>query len=262
MKLINNHPFGVIAEATEAGTTLLDIPKSDITDWLDRHQLVIFRGFDELENEPYLQLARSLGTPLAWEFGEVLDLRIMDNPPNHIFNAGRLELHWDGCYLDVEPRYNLFQCIQGAEADSGGKTLFVNGLQVWDKLSEQEKTDSADIRIVYSTEKKAHYGGTLRAPLFDTNPFNQRKVVRYIEAFNEDSQHINPTRVSVEGMSPSQSDEFLRTLNARLYKDDVMYRHTWRSGDFLIADNSSLLHGRSRFESPNCARYIKRINIV
>jgi alpha-ketoglutarate-dependent taurine dioxygenase len=47
-----------------------------------------------------------------------------------------------------------------------------------------------------------------------------------------------------------------------LYRDDVMYRHTWQNGDFLIADNACLLHGRSRFNTAEVTRHIKRINIM
>lgn len=262
MKLTQIKPFGLIAEATMPDMTLLDIPKEEIVTLINEFQLIIFRNFNTLADDDYCDFAKQFGNLLAWEFGDILELKIHENPANHIFNAGRVELHWDGCYLDVEPHYNLFQCVNSSDNDSGGKTLFVNAINFWEKSTPKQKELWDSVTVEYSTEKKAHYGGSLKSALFPVNPYNGKKVLRYIEAFNEDSQHINATKVAVEGYSPSESDAFLRELNYRVYQKEVMYEHTWKTGDFLMADNSNLLHGRSRFDSDQASRYIKRINIL
>ena len=80
-----------------------------------------------------------------------------------------------------------------------------------------------NIIIEYKTEKKAHYGGTIREPLISRNPYNGQEVIRYIEAFNEDNESINPMQVHVASHSVSESERFLRQFTQRLYQDDVMY---------------------------------------
>jgi L-tyrosine isonitrile desaturase/decarboxylase len=254
-------PFGMLVYAEMAGMTLLDIPAAVITGWLDRYGLLVFRGYELLADEDYIAFGERFGPLLGWEFGKILELKIQPRPANHIFTSGRVELHWDGAFVENKPHYNVFQCLQGCEAGAGGQTLFVDTRTVL-AAAGPELAAWRNISIEYAMEKKAHYGGTIRSPLVVMNPYSGREVIRYIEAFNEDSDELNPMQVRVENLSSERSDRFLREFTARLYRDDVMYRHTWRSGDFLIADNACLLHGRSRFNTAEAARHIKRINIL
>lgn len=254
-------PFGMLVYAGQSGMTLPDIPARVMAGWLERHALLVFRGFSLLADEDYIAFAEQFGPLLQWEFGKVLELKVQPKPANHIFTAGRVELHWDGAFVEHKPHYNVFECLQGCAADAGGQTLFVDTRKVL-AAAGAELAAWRDISIEYVTEKKAHYGGAIRSPLITKNPYNGMEVIRYIEAFNEDNAEINPMQVSVENCSKEMSERFLREFTARLYRDDVMYRHTWQSGDFLIADNASLLHGRSRFNTPDVTRHIKRINIL
>lgn len=254
-------PFGMLVYAGQAGLTLLDIPAEVISGWLDRHGLLVFRGFGLLADEDYIAFGERFGPLLQWEFGKILELKVQPRPANHIFTSGRVELHWDGAFVDNKPHYNVFQCLQGCAPGAGGQTLFVDTPKVL-ATAGAELPAWRNISIEYATEKKAHYGGTIRSPLITRNSYNGREVIRYIEAYNEDNAEINPMRVSVENYSSEMSERFLREFTSRLYRDDVMYRHTWQSGDFLIADNATLLHGRSRFNTADVTRHIKRINIL
>ena len=262
MQLSTLLPFGIAVNAEFVGQSLLELKKEDIIDLIDKHAMLVFRGYSLLTDDQYIQFAKQFGPLLAWEFGEILELRIRTNPANHIFTAGRVELHWDGAFVENRPHYNLFQCLQGSAEDAGGETLFVNTHKVLSKANGTQLEDWEKITIEYQTEKKAHYGGRIQEPLISTNPYNGKKVIRYIEAFNEDNEQINPMHAQINAYSNADSDQFLRDFTKRLYEDDVMYNHTWKTGDFLIADNSCLLHGRSRFKSNNAQRHIKRINIL
>jgi alpha-ketoglutarate-dependent taurine dioxygenase len=261
MDIIQQQPFGVVVNASSEGQALSSLPSSAFVDLLSQHYLLVLRGFAATEQPEYIQFARQFGSLLAWEFGEVLDLKIQTNSANHIFSNGRVELHWDGAYVAEKPRYNLFQCL-AADDVQGGETLFVNAVEVFNRATEQQQRQWLGLTIEYHTEKKAHYGGHLSQPLCVVNPHHQHRVIRYIEAFNEDNQDINPVSVHVRGFSSTESDQFLRDFTGRLYESDVMYRHHWRTGDYLIADNSSLLHGRARFTTTQASRHIKRINIL
>lgn len=255
-------PFGMLVHAGRDGLTLLDVPAAVILGLLDQYKLLVFRGYGLLVDVDYIEFGKQFGPLLQWEFGEILELKVRPDPANHIFAAGRVELHWDGAFVEDKPHYNVFQCLQGCAAGVGGETLFVDTTKVLATADSEALAGWQNIAIEYTTEKKAHYGGSIRSPLITENPYNGRKVIRYIEAFNEDNEEINPMRVSVECYPEEMSERFLRGFTARLYRNDVMYRHAWRDGDFLIADNATLLHGRSCFNTADVSRYIKRINIL
>lgn len=262
MNLSPLRPFGMLVYAGREGLTPLDVPADMITGLLEQHRLVLFRGYGLLADDEYIAFAKQFGPLLQWEFGEILELKVRSDPANHIFTAGRVELHWDGAFVEDKPHYNLFQCLQGCSAGAGGETLFVDTTKVLAGADGRTLSGWRNITIEYITEKKAHYGGAISSPLITVNPYNGRHVIRYIEAFNEDNAEINPMRVKVENCPDEMSERFLRGFTARLYRDDVMYRHAWQSGDFLIADNAALLHGRSRFNNADPDRHIKRINIL
>lgn len=262
MQLSTLFPFGIAVSAEFEGQSLLELNKDNIIDLIDKHAMLVFRGYSLLDDAQYIQFAKQFGPLLAWEFGEILELKIRTNPANHIFTAGRVELHWDGAFVGDRPHYNLFQCLQGSAEGAGGETLFVNTYEVLAKANSTQLEHWKKITIDYQTEKKAHYGGRIQESLVSINPYNGEKVIRYIEPFNEDNEQINPMQARIGAYSNADSDQFLRDFTKRLYKDDVMYNHTWKTGDFLIADNSCLLHGRSRFRNNNAQRHIKRINIL
>lgn len=262
MKITPLQPFGAVIHSDKQEQSILQVPQENILQWLNEHFLLVFRGYKLLDDSNFITFAKQFGKLLSWEFGEILELKIHPNPPNHIFTSGRVELHWDGAFVEQKPHYNLFQCLQGSDSNTGGRTLFVNGVDVLQNAAPEERALWQAITINYKTEKKAHYGGSIRSPLVCTNPYTDRSVIRYIEAFNEDNAEINPMNVRVEGYSQQDSDAFLKGFTHRLYKKDVMYQHVWKTGDFAIADNSHLLHGRSRFTRADAGRHIKRINIL
>lgn len=255
-------PFGLMLEADSSGDTLLSLDPDLIRELIDQHLLLLFRGYPLVADADYISFARQFGDLLAWEFGEILELTMQEQPANHIFGRGRVELHWDGAYVEHKPHYNLFQCLTGATPDSGGETLFVSTPRLLNHAAEPERQHWRTLILEYRTEKKAHYGGHFQSPLVCNSPYNQGEVIRYIEPFNEDNAAINPVDVQILGMNRTQGDDFLHQFNQRLYADDVIYRHGWCTGDFLLADNSRLLHGRSRFLDHRNRRHIKRINIL
>ena len=225
--------------------------------------LLVFRGYEALTESELEAVGRQLGPLLEWDFGYVMNLRIEEKPKNHIFRSGRLELHWDGSYLGPEktPRFSLFQCVQGTTND-GGETLFCDSVSAFSQAERDYQQELKDAVISYSTERKAHFGGDLTWPLVCQMRGGSSPVIRYMEAFNEDNQDINPIRVSVDGKDPEASDAFLHRLNAHLYRPEFLYAHKWQTGDFLIFRNDALLHGRRAFENNRDARHIQRVHIL
>lgn len=253
-------PFGTLIHADKPSISPIDIPVQRIIALLQRHRLVVLRGFISLPDDEFIAFAQRFGPLLKWDFGEIFNLEIRKDPANHLFRAGRVEMHWDGAYLQEVPRYSLFQCIESSEPE-GGETIFTDTTRLLERIPGQELEYLRKLRITYRTDKKAHYSGNVTVPIISQDKYSGAMVVRFIEPFNEDNMDINPVDVIVNDMPENEQKEFLMSLTNRLYSDDVMYRHAWHTGDFLIYDNNILLHGRGRLQG-NLRRKLKRIHIM
>ncbi len=262
MKTTSLAPFGLTINAENKGDSLFSLSPLSVIELLNQHRLLIFKEFTPPSDADYINFAKCFGDIMAWEFGEILELKISPQPANHIFTKGRVELHWDGAFVEKKPHFNLFHCIKGSHSLSGGQTLFVDTSKVLNAATPAEIDYWSEIEIEYEMEKKAHYGGKIQSPLITVNPFDNTKVIRFIEANNEDSEEINPMQVRLVDRTAEESKKFLSSFTSRLYLDKYMYRHNWNAGDILIADNSCLLHGRSRYENNDVDRHIKRINVL
>ncbi|MCA6126465.1 MULTISPECIES: TauD/TfdA family dioxygenase [Thalassolituus] len=262
MNIENLCEFGGIVRAAD-NTNLLELPSSYIENLFKDYHLLLFRGFDSLSKDEMVAFSERFGPLLEWDFGYVFDLQIQENPKNHIFREGRLELHWDGSYLGPEktPKYSFFQCVEGNDFE-GGETIFCDSINAFEDSDDEFKSKLKAANITYQTERKAHFGGTLSWPLVCPMTNDGRPVIRYMEAFNEDNEDINPIDVSVDGMDRLNSDAFLRELNAHLYKSKYLYQHRWTKGEFLMFNNNALLHGRNSFQSASDRRRIQRVHIL
>ncbi len=254
-------PFGLILTNTGSERSIADIPASEMVDMLNEHKAILMRGFSAMSPEDYIAHARRYGPLLKWEFGEILNLRIEKKPPNHIFSSGRVEMHWDGAYLADVPRFSIFQCLTSSIDAEGGETIFTDTVKFLEQASPDDRKMWKKTSISYSTQKVAHFGGAVTVPLVGVHPYTGKGIVRFIEPFNEDNMDVNPVHVNVENMEPTEQEAFLKDFTRRLYSPKFMYQHRWQKGDFLIADNNALLHGRSKLRQ-NISRHLQRIHIL
>jgi len=257
------NPFGVTIFSNESASQDLEKIRPDmLTDLLFKHKILVLRGFNSLPDDEYMAFCQSLGDLMFWEFGAILNVRMEQDPKNHIFSKGRVELHWDGAFAAQTPRINVFQCVSSSEEGVGGETLFVDTTRILDDISEDALHIWSKIKLSYSTEKKAHYGGTTNVQLVENHPHQNHKVLRFIEIENEDNLDVNPVRFSMTGLDDEvASREFIKELTANLYDPRYMYRHRWIAGDYMLIDNNSVLHGRAKVAG-NVKRHLKRIHIL
>ena len=116
------------------------------------------------------------------------------------------------------------------------------------------------IEIIYRTDKKAHYGGEIRQKLVTRNDKGV-PIIRFAEPLNEDSIQLNPIELEIVGMSEVQKNDFLKDFIPRLYDPKVCYQHQWKTGQFVLANNHILLHGRNSLKN-NSKRKLQRIHII
>jgi alpha-ketoglutarate-dependent taurine dioxygenase len=254
-------PFGLLLEATEPQSDIrkLSIPQLRQLTW--EHSLIVLRGFSSLQEEVLPDYCTNWGTLLTWDFGTVLNLVVHDNPQNYLFTTGNVPFHWDGAFAKAVPSFLFFQCLQAPSAGSGGESLFCHTTRVLQNATPEERQAWQKINITYKTQKLAHYGGKITAPLVSQHPITDNSILRFAEPLNEDSVHLNPLFLEISGLASGKPNQFLNDLIARLYLPQHCFAHQWQEGDILIADNHALLHGRNPFLA-NSPRHLQRVHIL
>jgi alpha-ketoglutarate-dependent taurine dioxygenase len=250
-------PFGVLIQSDQ-WVSLNTFPSDELLTLVKQHALVIIRNMSAGDKASFLSYAKTLGELLAWEFGEVMEMRAEEQPKNYLFTHSEVPLHWDGAFYRA-PRYLLFHCLQAPAKFAGGETFFCHTGMLYHAATQEEKKQWETITLSYATEKLAHYGGKISEPLVQLHPETQQTILRFAEPVSP--PQLNPVSVNVDAMSPVASDNFIERLAKRCYQQDYLYQHTWQDGDILIADNATLLHGRRAFAAFS-PRHLRRIQVL
>ncbi|MES2526186.1 MAG: TauD/TfdA family dioxygenase [Bdellovibrionota bacterium] len=202
-----------------------------------------------LHEDELLNVASALGPLLHWDFGPVMTMRFQKDAANYLFSDEAVPFHWDGAFYK-EPMFLLFHCLESE--GNGGETTFVDTTRLWNSLSSEEQNECLGVTLTYSTEKKAHYGGTITVPLVQKHPLTGETILRLAEKVETEK---NPVTLKIDGASP----DFYERMTSKLY--DNMITHSWEKGDLLIVDNFRYLHGRKALAG-NMTRSFKRIQIL
>ena len=140
---------------------------------------------------------------------------------------------------------------------NGGETLFCDTTLLLANASAEMRELWERVVITYSTEKVVHYGGTFTSPMVVQHPLNGRPVLRYAEPVVD----LNPVELVIQRLDGMDQHEFIAGMRQRLNDVRCCYSHAWATGDLVIADNYTLLHGRRAFAS-GVQRHIRRVNVI
>lgn len=252
----NLYPFGMEITAAQPispetiGVTVLK-------DWIARQRYVLLRGFAPLSTDAMMQLARSLGQPLEWEFGAINELVAKSDAKNYIYTTVAVPFHWDGAFVGKIPYYILFSCEVAPPENSGGETIFCDGAKVLAGAPHEKRALWKATSVTYSTDRVVHYGGSFTSPMVAPHPVSGEETLRFAEPVHD----LNPVQLEISRMTPQQSNALINEMADLLRKPEYCAAHAWRAGDVLIADNHALLHGRNAFVHA-AQRHIRRINIL
>ncbi len=252
-------PFGTLIESPDAGAEL-DLTATELRAMIRETPLLLFRGFTIRDREHFLSLASEKpdhSDLLHWEFGPVMELKVTPDIPNYLFSNEKVPFHWDGAFFRV-PSYLVFHCLRAPEIGCGGETLFADTSRVWDEASLADRARWRKVALTYETEKKAHYGGKITTQLVDAHPTNGKTILRFAE---EVGTKLNPVSLQVTGLEFGAEQKFIIEMAARVMQPQTCYSHAWQEGDFLIADNHQLIHGRNEFRHAT-PRHIRRAQIL
>ena len=250
-------PFGLVVESQQQGTDLQAIPVTVLKRWVDEHRVVVLRSFAALAGTELPAFCLSLGEILEWDFGSVNDLRVQADAQNYLYTSREVPFHWDGAFVGRIPHYIFFHCDVAPAPGTGGETVFCDTVGLLERAPLERREIWEQTTITYTTEKIVHYGGSFTSPMIGRHPFSGERVLRFAEPVVD----LNPVQLEIKGLAGQAPVAFLEDMHQRLNDDDVCYRHEWRNGDVVIADNHVLLHGRRAFME-SAGRQIRRVNIL
>lgn len=252
-------PFGRVVEAAGGGARIEDVPVPMLVRWTEESRVLVLRGFDLLGKQAFADYCRGWGEILKWEPGEVVDLVVQDDPKNYLFASGDVPFHWDGAFVEANPRYFFFQCLD-ATPGAGGQTVFSDTTRVYRDADQETRDRWSRVSITYSTDKVVHYGGEVTERLVAQHPATGLPVLRFAEPLAPD-KYKNPVFAQVHGVDEPEVDGFLGSLSELVHRPEYCYDHDWRAGDIVIADNFSLIHGRNAFTGPT-KRHLQRVEVI
>ncbi|QEY52071.1 TauD/TfdA dioxygenase family protein [Legionella longbeachae] len=261
-KVTDLKPFGVLLEPLSEKKNVEDLDIENLRHLFWKNQLVVLRGFETFHNtEDFSNYCELWGEVSIWPFGKVLELIEQDAPEDHIFDHSYMPLHWDGMYRPQVPEYQIFHCVKAPLPGQGGRTTFSNTLLVLKHTSSEIKELWHKVTGTYQRKMKFYNSKTI-SPIITDHPQKGYSVIRYNEPPSQDKGHfVNPPELEFTGISHEELDVFHTSLAKALYSPDNFYAHEWQTGDIVIADNFSLLHGREEFTSKS-PRHIQRVHVL
>ncbi|MDQ3404771.1 MAG: TauD/TfdA family dioxygenase [Actinomycetota bacterium] len=255
-------PFGVAIRPSEPDLRVEDISVESLRSLVRAHHLVLLRGFDTFPDAAALSAyCERWGAVGQWPFGSVLELVEHDDPEDHIFDHRYVPLHWDGMYREQVPEFQVFQCVRAPGPADGGETTFANTSTV---LRDTDPGTVASWSKMLGTyrRKMEFYDSVVVSPVVTVHPDHGTPVIRYNELTDPtDVDFVNHPNLEFSGLPADDLAAAHESLRAALYDPAHLYAHTWQTGDLVIADNHTLLHGRNAFTS-RAPRHLRRVHVL
>jgi alpha-ketoglutarate-dependent taurine dioxygenase len=273
MKLLHQHPYsqfdvevmspyGVVIRPRLASTGMTEIPVPVARELVREHHLLVLRGFASFSGPGELaRYAASWGEVLTWPFGAVLELVEHERPADHVFDNTAVTFHWDGMFVELVPEFQIFQCVSAPDDGYGGRTIFCDTARVLADVSQATRTLWERLTLTYRVTNESHYGGTVTSPLIVKHPVRRFPTMRYLEPAPHNIDYLNRPVVEFHHVPVGYLAEIEQTLRDALYDPRHCYAHSWVEGDFVVADNYTLLHGREPYAS-ECGRHLRRVHVL
>lgn len=261
-ELTEMKPFGLLVQPRSETFSVGELPVGHMRELARQHHLIVVRGFSSFDGaEAFADYCAQWGEISLWPFGKVLELTEQENPADHIFDNNYVPLHWDGMYRPQVPEFQIFHCVSAPGGNQGGRTTFSNTAIALERAAPSVRSLWSNVTGAYR-RKMEFYDSQTVAPIIAAHPVSGFPVIRYNEPPRDgDDSFLNHPTLAFNGVAEGESADFHRGLREALYAPESFYAHTWRTGDIVISDNYTMLHGREAFTS-GAPRHLRRVHVL
>lgn len=131
----------------------------------------------------------------------------------------------------------------------GGETCFADMYAAYDNLSDTEKDELENVRVIHSREFSLRRDGKEPTPqdIKEAGPPMAHPLVRVHPESGRKGLFMGEHAAYFEGLE-TDGRARLNALEDHATQEKFVYRHAWRKGDVLMWDNRCLLHrGETNF---------------
>ena len=251
-----------------------------IREGMDRFAVLVFRD-QRLSNEEQLAFASRLDGELPRKTGSSVlqKSRFGDEALTDVSNVGpegdlleaesRRRLyglanrlwHTDASFQDPRGRYSMLAALVVPEV--AADTEFADMRTAWDTLPETTKASLEGLRVhhsiaysrqtlgfEFSEEESDRLKGAVH-PLVLANPRNGRRSL-YLAS--------HASRIVDRPLPDGRL--LIRDLMEHATRPELVYRHSWRTGDFVIWDNRATMHRARPFADTVHRREMRRVTTL
>lgn len=236
---------------------------AEIRELLEQRGVLVFPqiGFSD---EEQIAFTETLGTFAPEARGEKLYKVSLDTEVNKQadYLKGSLYWHLDGTMNEVPILASLLQSVALGNPDEGD-TEFCNTYAAYDDLSDEDKAEIADLRVMHSAWNT----------LFYYNPEPSAKTLKQMMAIGDrelplvwthksgrKSLVLGATARHITDIDYTRSAELLVRLRDWSTQPQFTYRHKWTVGDLVIWDNTGTMHRATPYD-PSSGRLLQRTKL-
>lgn len=234
-----------------------------IRELLEQRGVLVFPQI-AFSDEEQIAFTETLGTFAPEARGEKLYKVSLDTEVNKQadYLKGSLYWHLDGTMNEVPILASLLQSVALGNPDEGD-TEFCNTYAAYDDLSEDDKAEIANLRVMHSawntlfyydpepsakTLKQMMAIGDRELPLVWTHKSGRKSLV------------LGATARQINDVDYTRSAELLVHLRDWATQPQFTYRHKWTVGDLVIWDNTGTMHRATPYD-PSSGRLLQRTKL-
>lgn len=240
----------------------------------DEAQMRLSRLFGEMEpaattelNDPVNKFMMTLAYDPADPTGRPAPFYNVDG----VDRAGWLGWHWDQSFMPTIVRGAVLRMTHPAR--EMGETGFIDAIEAYDRLTEEQKQRIEGLEIVYEFNPDFCSGQfgfpkdirrldmPTKAMNFDFPPVVHPLVITQQETGRKVLK-LSPMHARyVLGMDKAESDALLTEIAEHLVDPRFAYFHKWQTNDMLVWDNWRVIHGATGVPL-DCERRARRTTIM
>jgi len=236
---------------------------------LDEHGVVVYREVN-ISDEQLLAFSRLLGKLVVQPTGEhqypeIQTITLDPAKTNALlasYRQGNFHWHIDGA-IDEYPQKATLLTARAVDS-AGGDTEFANTYAAYAALTDDERAEIADLRVVHSfahAQSLANQDATEdQRRSWDRVPVRVHPLV-WTRSNGRQSLLLGATAAEIVGWPASKGRALLDRLLDWSTRPQFTLRHRWREGDLVMWDNTGMLHRALSFE-PTSVRLMHRTTLV